>query len=263
MAQNTAGNNPYPTGQDPRTFINLPAELRLDIYGHCSAFTLLQLTHACRRFHNEINYSEYSTKLLKRSHGYRIPRRLASLKIPTPPLCLDLIKWVQGEKERELFWRLSRERYQDPEEKPAGYYAACFRCFRLFVCKEVYSLPEDQSREYTNVYYGREEACPACFIRTVKGGFPRFYTFCAYDGIRILVLRTLRITTGNGEMLLYWPERLCIAVKSNTLGFQARAEGSVTDSDDSVVRSPFVDSDLESEGLELEAEDSDLELADV
>ncbi|RPA78789.1 hypothetical protein BJ508DRAFT_328954 [Ascobolus immersus RN42] len=37
-----------------KTILNLPAEIRLEIYGHCSALSVLVLSNTCRTFQSEI-----------------------------------------------------------------------------------------------------------------------------------------------------------------------------------------------------------------
>ncbi|RPA78357.1 hypothetical protein BJ508DRAFT_329298 [Ascobolus immersus RN42] len=57
-----------PILQKPATsLLSLPTELLLEIYGHCSAFTLLQLSHTHPRLYAEINDSP---KILNKAYGY-------------------------------------------------------------------------------------------------------------------------------------------------------------------------------------------------
>ncbi|RPA82834.1 hypothetical protein BJ508DRAFT_343622 [Ascobolus immersus RN42] len=57
--------------QKPTLFVILPVELRLEIYRHCSAYTLLQLAHVSARLHAEINGCP---EIFKKSYGYWHPQ---------------------------------------------------------------------------------------------------------------------------------------------------------------------------------------------
>src|SRR5690606_7773483 len=46
---------------------NLPVELRLEVYSHCTAFTLLQLTHTSSLLRSEIRAHP---SIIKNSYGY-------------------------------------------------------------------------------------------------------------------------------------------------------------------------------------------------
>ncbi|RPA78361.1 hypothetical protein BJ508DRAFT_329301 [Ascobolus immersus RN42] len=56
------------------SLFHLPIELRLEIYRHCSAFTLLQVLHTCHRFFDELNYHSH---LFRNAAGfYAHPRHV-------------------------------------------------------------------------------------------------------------------------------------------------------------------------------------------
>ncbi|RPA80413.1 hypothetical protein BJ508DRAFT_362602 [Ascobolus immersus RN42] len=50
-----------------QSFLKLPTEIRLEIYSHCTAFTLVQLYHTCATLHNEI---ERYPSIYQTSFGY-------------------------------------------------------------------------------------------------------------------------------------------------------------------------------------------------
>ncbi|RPA82839.1 hypothetical protein BJ508DRAFT_325002 [Ascobolus immersus RN42] len=54
-------------------FLSLPTELRLEIYTHCTAFTLLQVSHTSRILYHEVN--NYPG-IVERSFGYWFPNKL-------------------------------------------------------------------------------------------------------------------------------------------------------------------------------------------
>ncbi|RPA86060.1 hypothetical protein BJ508DRAFT_159335 [Ascobolus immersus RN42] len=56
---------------DSSIFLTVPIEIRLEVYRHCSAFTLLLLCHTCRQIYTDINTNP---AIYKSSFGYLSPQ---------------------------------------------------------------------------------------------------------------------------------------------------------------------------------------------
>ncbi|RPA87065.1 hypothetical protein BJ508DRAFT_410641 [Ascobolus immersus RN42] len=68
MDQQTTGTSTMPPQQLSRPhFLALPVEIRLEVYGHCSAFTLLQLSNTCRQTRTDLDEHR---SVYQKSFGY-------------------------------------------------------------------------------------------------------------------------------------------------------------------------------------------------
>ncbi|RPA82550.1 hypothetical protein BJ508DRAFT_325293 [Ascobolus immersus RN42] len=130
---------PLPSGP---TLTALPTELRLEIYTHLSAFSLLNLSHASRHLYREINSSP---KIYKKSPGYfgpappksesadkatkpnLEPLRFGLLEPPTVDgrLSIRNIQYVASRAEWRLYFRLSFQRTAYAHQPE---YGCCRKC---------------------------------------------------------------------------------------------------------------------------------------
>ncbi|RPA80969.1 hypothetical protein BJ508DRAFT_306928 [Ascobolus immersus RN42] len=101
LSNHTSQQRPDPP---PETFdfLGLPAELRLELYRHLSAFTLLQLSHTCHDLRREILGNQVG--IINKALGYVNP----------PGLTMHNISRVDGLLERCLIRKL----YWPPFAKP-------------------------------------------------------------------------------------------------------------------------------------------------
>ncbi|RPA87068.1 hypothetical protein BJ508DRAFT_95669 [Ascobolus immersus RN42] len=110
---------PTPTETATRTLLNLPIELRLEIYTHCSAFALLQLTQTCKQVYEEINARH---SIYENAYGYKL-----ALWICRDPLNIRRIKGLRGHEEKALF-----EKLYAPTKEMEVYPMVCRDCLELF-----------------------------------------------------------------------------------------------------------------------------------
>ncbi|RPA78233.1 hypothetical protein BJ508DRAFT_156600 [Ascobolus immersus RN42] len=82
--------------------LQLPPELRLVIYTHCSAFTLLNMSHTCRALRNELTVS---SPHVQRSPGFRLA---PDYRIPCSFLTILNIAGVPSPLEAKLVSQLFR-----------------------------------------------------------------------------------------------------------------------------------------------------------
>ncbi|RPA86292.1 hypothetical protein BJ508DRAFT_302193 [Ascobolus immersus RN42] len=103
-------------------FCSLPVEIRLEVYGRCSALTLLQLAHTSSRLHNEL--IEYPT-IFRSSFGYN---KLRASRYSNQALAISSIGRLGAWEEYELF----QKKYCTRKTTGAAY--ACPDCLyiRLF-----------------------------------------------------------------------------------------------------------------------------------
>ncbi|RPA78353.1 hypothetical protein BJ508DRAFT_329294 [Ascobolus immersus RN42] len=131
----------------PSMFYTLPVELRLEIYSHCTAFTLIMLSHFCRRLYLEIN--KYPS-VYTHCYGYTKPKPFrytyAFLHNPTPkhpllrkphvPLSSDFLSRLSSPTERDLFLSLfpARKTTRPPDRYPYPSWMVrtiCHKCLRI------------------------------------------------------------------------------------------------------------------------------------
>ncbi|RPA84447.1 hypothetical protein BJ508DRAFT_38412 [Ascobolus immersus RN42] len=114
------------------SLLTLPPELRLNIYLHCSAFTLLNLTQTHPHLRDEIPY-----RLLSRSYGYRALTRFSQTG-PPPPFTIANICKIRTPIEAVLFVEMTGQRTRteehhlalkrDPFEKQRDETVVCRGC---------------------------------------------------------------------------------------------------------------------------------------
>ncbi|RPA78321.1 hypothetical protein BJ508DRAFT_329258 [Ascobolus immersus RN42] len=168
-----------PPPPPPSPLLTLPPELRLEIYRHTPAFTLLQLAHTCRLLHHEINAHQ---SILHHSFGYQNyysspppllntfgtpaseftehirPASYFSLLAPSAPsFGLKDILHVSSLAEVQLYRRAYRHariaRFKDPEQFENVGREVCECCLTF---KKMHDFFQEENEEY---YW---EICNAC-----------------------------------------------------------------------------------------------------
>ncbi|RPA81217.1 hypothetical protein BJ508DRAFT_326602 [Ascobolus immersus RN42] len=126
-----------------RTLLNLPVEIRLEIYTQSSTFSLLHLSHTCNHLYNEINaYPSILSNCLGFASNDRITRNLRSFakaKIRFEEggkLNIDLVSRLQDNDEEQLFRKL----FQDPTvQEDEVSWQICGLCLGVFWSRRVRS----------------------------------------------------------------------------------------------------------------------------
>ncbi|RPA78360.1 hypothetical protein BJ508DRAFT_329300 [Ascobolus immersus RN42] len=97
----------------PPPFLSLPIELRLYVYGHCSAFTLLQLIHTCHRFSIDLNHHTRIFTAAYGFHAHKLYHQRLALRAATAsqqtlqcPFGIWCIRYIPDKTEANLFTRL-------------------------------------------------------------------------------------------------------------------------------------------------------------
>ncbi|RPA81213.1 hypothetical protein BJ508DRAFT_326598 [Ascobolus immersus RN42] len=109
-------------------FLTLPTEIRLEVFTHCSAFTLLHLSHSSSQLYYEINKH---ASIINRSYGYchsDPTKHRNKLNIND----IARLETAGSSEEQSLKeWQLFRRLYYVPNANGLDW-AACRFCCRLF-----------------------------------------------------------------------------------------------------------------------------------